>query len=405
MEIPHVSAADSAVLLVDDRPENLLALDAIFADTGIVVVTASSGAEALRLLLVRDFACVVLDVFMPGIDGFEVASLIKQRDRTRLVPILFLTATTFQPEAALRGYELGAVDYLEKPVEPTLLRAKVSVFVQLHRQRLQLEKQAILLRSAADDRQKRLLAETQQHHEERARKAAEETLRLREEFLTVAAHEFKTPLTALNLAVQQLRRDGALTDSPPHSGPSPTAEMVEIIERQTSRLALLLDQLIEGSDAGTLPLALELDDVDLAPLVRDAVTRSHAEAERAGSEMTVTAETQSRGRFDAIRIERVFNNLLGNAIRFGAGKPIDVALDLDAGAARIRVRDRGIGIEPRDLDRIFGRFERAVSARAYGGFGLGLYLSRRIIEAHGGTIAVESEHGGGSVFTVRLPIG
>lgn len=387
------AAPRSAVLLVDDRKENLLALTAIFADTGIETVTASSGEEALRKLLVGDFACVVLDVFMPGMDGFEVASLIKQRERTRHVPILFLTASMLETTVSQKAYGVGAVDYLMKPVDPALLRAKVNVFVELHRRQVEIERQAKLLKAAGEERQKRLLIEAERQAEEIARKTAEEALRLREEFLTVAAHEFRTPLTSLRLAVQQLRREQS---APPLQ--------LELIERQAGRLNRLLDQLVEAADAGSSPIELELQEVDLVAVVRSAAAAAQAEAARAGCRLEVTIESTVRGHFDDSRLERVLSHLLANAIRFGAGKPIDLALGRDGAAAQIRVRDQGIGIDPQQLGRIFGRFERAVPARAYGGFGLGLHVSRRVVEAHGGTLVAENQHGGGSVFTILLPL-
>ncbi len=383
----------SAVLLVDDRKENLFALTAIFADTGIETVTASSGEEALRKLLVGDFACVVLDVVMPGMDGFEVASLIKQRERTRHVPILFLTASMLETTVSQKAYGVGAVDYLMKPVDPVLLRAKVNVFVELHRRQVEIERQAKLLKAAGEERQKRLLIEAERQAEEIARKTAEEALRLREEFLTVAAHEFRTPLTSLRLAVQQLRREQS---APPLQ--------LELIERQADRLNRLLDQLVEAADAGSSPIELELQEADLGAVVRSAAAAAQAEAARAGCRLQVTIESTVRGHFDDSRLERVISHLLANAIRFGAGKPIDLTLGRDGVAARIRVRDQGIGIDPQQLGRIFGRFERAVPARAYGGFGLGLYVSRRVVEAHGGTLVAENQPGGGSVFTILLPL-
>jgi signal transduction histidine kinase len=387
-------APHSAVLLVDDRKENLLALTAIFADTGVETVAASSGEEALRKLLAGDFACVVLDVVMPGMDGFEVASLIKQRERTRHVPILFLTASMLEtPALSQKAYGVGAVDYLMKPVDPELLRAKVNVFVELHRRQVEIERQAKLLKAAGEERQKRILIEAERQSEELARKAAEEALRLREEFLTVAAHEFRTPLTSLRLAVQQLKREQS---APPLQ--------LELIERQANRLNRLLEQLVEAADAGSSSIELELQDVDLAAVVRSAAAAAEPEAARAGCRLDVVIECAARGRFDDGRLQRVIAHLLANAIRFGAGKPIVLALGCEKAGVQIRVRDRGIGIDPQQLGRIFGRFERAVPARAYGGFGLGLHVSRRVVEAHGGTLTAENQHGGGSVFTILLPL-
>ena len=143
--------------------------------------------------------------------------------------------------------------------------------------------------------------------------------------------------------------------------------------------------------------------MDLAELARDVVARFHEQLERAGCDLRLTAEEPTRGSWDRALLDQVLTNLISNAIKFGAGAPIDVVVEPRRGSARLTVRDRGIGIATEDVRRIFGRFERAVSARHYGGLGLGLFVSRQIVEAHGGRIAVESRAGEGSTFTVELP--
>jgi signal transduction histidine kinase len=282
---------------------------------------------------------------------------------------------------------------LLKPVAPELLRSKVSVFVELHRRQLQIEQQAALLRAAEEERVQHRLAKAQREHDAKARAAAEEALLVREEFLTVASHEFKTPLTALQLAVQGMRREAGGAN-----------RQLELVERQVMRLARLVDQLTQASGDATMPMLLELAELDLVSVARRAMARAEPEAARSGATIALEAAAPVCGRFDGQRLERVLGHLLDNALRFGAGKPIRVEVAREGNSARLRVQDFGIGIETEDLPRIFGRFERAVSARAYGGFGLGLYLSRRIVEAHGGAIAAESEPGKGATFTVTLPL-
>ncbi len=230
-------------------------------------------------------------------------------------------------------------------------------------------------------------------------RAAQEAVRVRGEFLTVASHELNTPVTSLMLALQSLRQ--APTGRP--IGPRTQDRLLELAARQGARLAKLVSDLLDVSrlEGGRLPL--ELADVELGGLVREVVARLEPDLSRARCEVSVTGDAEIMGRWDRSRIDRVVTNLLANAIKFGAGKPIELSVGSEHGVARLAVRDHGIGIDPAQCVRIFGRFERGVSERHYGGLGLGLYISRRIAEDHGGSIRCESRPGAGSTFTVDLP--
>jgi signal transduction histidine kinase len=224
--------------------------------------------------------------------------------------------------------------------------------------------------------------------------------RARSEFLTVASHELNTPVHSLMLAVQSLRR-AAPSGRP--VDPQALERMLELVARQGARLTRLTGDLLDVSriEAGGLPL--ELDDVDLGAVVRDVVQRFAADLRQSRCSVTLGGGAPVVGRWDRSRIDRVVTNLLANAIKFGPGKPIDIFVGVERGLARLAVRDHGIGIDPEQLGRIFGRFERAVSERHYGGLGLGLYINRRIVEEHGGSIRCESQLGDGATFTVELP--
>ncbi len=239
--------------------------------------------------------------------------------------------------------------------------------------------------------------------ERRYAAALREALHVRDIFLSVASHELKTPLTPLALRIAALKRDahGIGPDQKPRVK---LVHNLEIAEQQVRKLAALVDGLLDVSriSQGRMSLVLE-DGVDLARLVRETGHAMAPQAERAGSNLRVDAEGEVTGRFDRVRIGQVVTNLLSNAIKFGAGRPIEVSLTADASQARLVVRDEGIGIPPENLERIFGRFERGVSERHYGGLGLGLYVSRQIIEAMGGSIRVQSEPGKGAAFIVDLP--
>jgi PAS domain S-box-containing protein len=226
---------------------------------------------------------------------------------------------------------------------------------------------------------------------------AQAAIRLRDEFLSVASHELKTPLTSLRLQHALVER--TVGDGPPEK----TRGRLRAAMRQVDRLASLVDSLLDVSRLSLGKLSLELSEVDLAQVVRDGLERLEAVFSQAGCEVRLEA-CEARGEWDGSRLEQVVVNLLSNAAKYGAGKPVCISVDVDEGQARLRVRDEGIGISTEAMPRLFGRFERGVSDRHYGGLGLGLYISRQIVEAMGGTIRVESEQGQGALFTVRLPL-
>ncbi len=232
---------------------------------------------------------------------------------------------------------------------------------------------------------------------EHARLLRDATLaaRAREEFLQVASHELRGPVGTLRLSVQMLMR-----------GASPAAQAARLraIERQAQRLGVLSDTLLDVSRITSGRLELAQEHGDLAALVREAASRAADAAMEAGSELSVDAPGPLRLSYDPGRLDQVMSNLLSNAVKYGRGGPIRVSVHEVNGRCRIEVEDRGIGIAPDDLERVFERFERAVSVRNYGGLGLGLWIVRRLVEAHGGTIHVRSALGEGSTFTVELPL-
>jgi len=646
-------AADPVnILLVDDRPSNLLSLRAILEAPDYNVVLAQSGEEALLHVLREDFAVILLDVAMPRLDGFATASLIKQRDRSKKIPIIFVTASVFDIDNIFRGYTVGAVDYLQKPVDAHALRAKVSVFVELFRQARQIERQAEQLREserrerdlekaqaevalarseaayqatfdeapigighatpdrrwlrvnrrlceifgvsreqmldgrfldrahpddvaplaaafedvisgsqpsrhaecrfvregghrlwlsvslsllrdapadtrviaivedvtarrqteealrASEARFRRLsesgligiafwdgdgaitdandaflemvgrsreelerrafrirdltpeefapadarateelrrtricavyekelvrpdgrrvpvlaggallegsddagvaffldVAERKRIELERARLVEElrDALQSRDDFLSIAAHELKTPLTPLRLQTRSILR--ALQKG---GEAVPTAERtrrsIETIEQSVIRLERLIDNLLDLSQIRVGRLALEREELDLAAIVREAADRLRTAAEAAGSTIEVRADAPVLGRWDRLRLDQAISNILTNAIKYGAGRPIEIDVSGDDHRGRFTVADHGIGIEPGAQARIFDRFERLAPVRHFGGFGLGLWIVRKIVEAHGGQIQVWSRPNEGSRFTVDLP--
>ncbi len=234
-------------------------------------------------------------------------------------------------------------------------------------------------------------------------RAAQEGVRVRDEFLSIASHELKTPLTSLGLAVQSLlrtfRKSGSLAAVPESVGRS----ILETAERQAKRMNTLVDNLLDVSRITAGRLELHVEEIDLGELVRDVAAAMQGDVAAARSTLAIDAAERVVGHWDRVRLEQVVTNLLSNAVKYGAGGPIDVTVAATGARATLTVRDRGIGIEPDRLGHIFQRFERAVSSRHYGGLGLGLYIVQRVLDALGGSVGVTSVPGGGSCFTVVLP--
>ncbi|WP_375755194.1 GAF domain-containing protein [Corallococcus exercitus] len=232
---------------------------------------------------------------------------------------------------------------------------------------------------------------------------ARQAIRLREEFLSIASHELKTPISALQLQVQSLlaglNRSGAGFDL------ERLKRGLERVDRQVKRQTLLVNDLLDVSRLSAGKLELVLEPLELGALVREVAERFEQEYARSGTPLELSLSTEVRGEWDRLRLDQVFTNLFSNALKYGRGNPVHVSLELEGDRARLRVRDGGIGIAKEHLPRLFHRFERAVSERNYGGFGLGLWIARQIVEAMGGHIEVESVLGEGSTFIVELPRG
>jgi PAS domain S-box-containing protein len=684
---PPIHIDRVSILVVDDHQENILALQAMLSRADYDVVGVPSGAEALKKILKQEFAVILLDVLMPTMDGFETARLIRQRELSRSVPIIFLTANAAEVNLVYQGYAVGAVDYMIKPLDPDIVRAKVAVFVDLFRKTQQVRHQEEQLREAerrrsehalrqsevlyeatfneaavgighaatdgrwlrvnqklcdvlgysqdealrlrlqdvthpddvaptvvalrqmaagefdtfrreqrcltkqgnqvwvnlmlsvlrgssstpsqfitvvedinerklaadrqrvlaavserllssleyrrtlsdvagalvpaladwclleiwsgpdekselvvahadpakaplvreigeraardpqralatvlrtgmsaliangvdtvlgarvADPHSRKLLAEvgfesvmvvplSARNHSigtitlasassartygnadlamaedlgnrvalaiENARlyQKAQEAISARDEFLSIASHELRTPLTPLQITFQRLLRDRS-RERLDKVESERLRTMLQRSERQVHRLTALIDNLLDVSRISSGRLRLQREQIDLGEVVREVVSRFSEELTRAQCTIDLHVEAPAPGYWDRLRIEQVVTNLLGNACKYGAGKPIEIRVACDDDQAQLMVRDNGIGIEADSIARIFDRFERAVSSRSYGGLGLGLYIVRQIVEAHGGKIRVSSEPGSGSLFIVDLPI-
>jgi signal transduction histidine kinase len=371
------------ILLVDDQPGGLLSLEATLEPLHQRLHRASSGRDALKKLLERDYALILLDVLMPEMDGFETARIIRERERSARTPIIFLTALSDGATLPrLRAYSMGAVDYLVKPFEPEVLRSKVSVFVELARKTELIRKQA------------RALHEAQQRQHER------ELTRTREEFFAVALHELRTPLTSLSIQLHGLKR--WLTRAGRPLEPSDMLTRLQELEGGVVRLNKLSDYLVDISRMREGRLVLERSRVALAEVVRQVIDRQVLDD--SGTSITLEVKGNPAGHWDRTRIDQIVGNLVGNAVKYGAGKPITVTVSGDESTATLVVRDEGYGIPPEEQQHLFHRFFRGARGAEAQGFGLGLWIVQQLVTLHEGTVGLHSEVGKGSTFTVVLPV-
>ena len=355
-------------LLVDDLEENLLALSALLRRDDVEVVTARSGAEALEMLLLHDVALAFLDVHMPEMDGFELAELMRGSERTRHVPIIFVTAGARDRHRQFKGYESGAVDFLYKPIEPHILQSKADIFFQLYRQKQQLAEQL---------------------HERT------QTLRLNEMFTAVLGHDLRNPLNAILMSAHVLQR---------RSQEDAVKESAARILSSGKRMSRMIDDVLDLARArlaGGIPLKRE--SVDLGTLV-DRLVREHQAAFPKRS-IQLQSEGDLVGEVDADRFAQVASNLIGNALQHGnAEQPIDVTLDgSNHDHVTLTVENDG-QIAPDILPHIFDPFRGGAQRPGNEqGLGLGLYIVQQIVQAHQGRVDVES-YAGRTLFRVTAPL-
>ena len=389
---------ESKLLIVDDLPGNLLALDALIRGPGRSVFQAGSADEALALMLEHEFALAILDVQMPVMNGFELAELMRGTERTRHIPIIFVSAAGREMNYAFQGYESGAVDFLQKPLDAYVVTSKVNVFVDLHRHRKALKREMEAL--AASHREQEALVEKLQTTQAELQRA----VRVRDDFMSMVSHALRTPRNTLYLETQVRKRHLAKGTLKPFTAEQlPT--LIERDQRQIQNMVRLIDDMLDVTRLRRDALSIRPKPFDLSALARRVIDNLAQQADAAGSHITLDAPFEVPGVWDEFRIEQVLTNLLTNALRYGGGKPVKVEVAQNEGLATMSVRDRGIGVAEADQARIFEQFERTDDSRKHAaGLGLGLYITREIVRAHGGTIALESVAGEGSLFEVTLPL-
>ncbi len=381
--------AKAKILVVDDVPAKLLAIEAVLESLQQTVVSVTSGTEALRRLLADDFAVILLDVNMPDLDGFETATLIRQRRRSEHTPIIFLTAHADDAYAE-RGYALGAVDYILTPAAPDVLRAKVSVFVDLFHKSLQIQRQA-------DERV--LLAQ-----EHAARIAAERANLAKSQFLTSISHELRTPMTAI-IGMTELSLLESLS--------AQVRGHLTVVRSNAHLLLELLNEILDLSKLEAGKLTLENGPLNLHKILRELSHTFGLRAAEKGLDFKVHVDQAVPAHLigDSLRLRQVLINLLTNAIKFTDDGQVTTDVQVQSSDdreawVRFVVSDTGVGVAQEDQERIFAPFTQvdASTARRHEGAGLGLAITAELIRAMGGSRSLRSERGKGSVFSFTVPL-
>jgi signal transduction histidine kinase len=375
-------------LLVDDLEENLISLEALLRREGLNLLKAQSGEAALELLLRNDVALALLDVQMPGMDGFELAELMRGSERSRHIPIIFLTAGSADRQRRFRGYEAGAVDFIQKPLEPHVLRSKANVFLDLYVQRRQIAAQRDALEAQAETL-KRLeeLTRLQLLHEQ-------ETARLREQFIAVLGHDLRNPVAALGSAATLLRRQPQNENS---------LKIIDLMDGTVARMVGLIDDVM---DLARTRLGSGIS-LNRQPTAMDAVLLHVVDEVRAGhSGRWINCELALREPIyvDAGRIGQLVSNLLTNAVHYGDPRqPIHVEATLQDGEFLVSITNAGSPIPDSVMKRLFQPFSRGQGESNQGGLGLGLHIASEIAKAHGGRLRASSSREK-TRFVLTIPI-
>jgi signal transduction histidine kinase len=377
-----------SVLIVDDNPAKVIALESALTGLEIGIVTANSGMEALRKLLAQDFAVVLLDVNMPIMDGFETAKMIRSRPRSQHLPIIFITAEVMADEARLAGYEIGAVDYIISPVLPQILRAKVATFADLHRLREQSYRYAeeLLKKNEEIARQNLLL---------------EQASRLKSEFLANMSHELRTPLNAI-IGFSEALKEGLMGPLTPEQ-----REYISDIYISGEHLLSLINDILDLAKVESGKMTLELESFALQSLLKSSLGMVKEKALRHGLQLTLAVTDELPELVaDQRKLKQIAFNLLSNAVKFTPdGGSVTLAAQQVAGMLELSVTDTGIGISQEDQARLFQPFSQIDSSlsRHHQGTGLGLVMVKRLAELHGGSAGLTSAPGQGARFWVRIP--
>ncbi len=380
------------ILVVDDIALNITAVEAALDGPGINLITALSGNEALGALLDNKIDLVLLDVQMPDMDGFEVAELMRAKEATRSIPIIFITAISKEQQYVFKGYSLGAVDYLFKPVDPDVLRCKVNVFTRLHRQQTIIEEKVGELETA--NKELALYAD-----------ARDRQLQIKDRFLSHVSHELRTPLTAIHQFVTIIL-DGLAGDIN-----SEQRRYLEIVLKNAGQLKHMIGDLLDITREVSGKLTVRATRIFIEEVVAETLqTLEKISAEKLISLSAQIPSTLPAVYADAARLRQILTNLIENGIKF-TGEKGEITLRAgffaeDPAFIFLQVSDTGCGIEPEDKEAIFQRLYQSESTieNSRSGLGLGLHICKTLVERQGGRIWLTSKVGRGSSFFFTLPI-
>jgi len=363
------------ILIVDDRPENLYSLESMLAEDDRIIIKAGSGQEALKVALNEDLSLIMLDVQMPEMDGFEVAHILKSSKRTKKIPILFVTAISKEKKYMLQGLEEGAVDYLFKPLDIDITRAKVNTLLQIYNQQLELENKNEALAKLNEEKNY---------------------------FLGVASHDLRNPLgNIITLA-------GFLEDECKDLITGDKKQYLDVIISTGEQMLALLNDLLDVSKIESGRLELHLLEHHPLDIIARAISENRLSAQSKSIDLNYSASADIKAiKIDVVQIMQVLNNLVSNAIKFSLPSTnVEITAEMRDDKILFSVIDQGQGIPEKELEQVFIPF-RKTSVKSTAGeksTGLGLTIAKKVVEAHGGSIGVKSETGKGSTFYFTLPV-
>jgi len=378
------------ILLVDDRPENLITLEGILESPELDIYTANSGNEALGMLLENDFALVLMDVQMPGMDGFETAEIMRSNEKTRQIPIIFVTAISKQRKHIFKGYQAGAVDYLYKPLDLEILKSKIKAFIEFFKHRTALEETTKKLKLTVDQLKD-------------AKNIAENATNTKSLFLASMSHEIRTPLNGIIGMADLGLMDSDMSEQ--------QKERLEDIKKSGETLLEIINDILDISKVEADALELEEIEFSLGELIERVFNTIAIKAIEGQNELIVDIDPKIPDIIigDPLRLKQILINLLNNAIKFTQGGAVELSIKLvDDIEEQIRlefcISDTGVGMSDEIIDKLFTTYSQADASttRTHGGTGLGLNISQKLVKLMGGTISAKSEINKGSQFSFSL---